>query len=116
MPVQEFIPEVWSPLILAGLRRNLVYGNCVNREYEGDIAEKGDKVNITTFVDPTIRGELLKRFPAVADNASRLILIELLRCSTSAATETGPAGNENGSPVTDAANIFCVIFSKDRDR
>jgi hypothetical protein len=53
----NFIPEIWSAQILETLRTRLVYGGpgVVNRDYEGDIAEAGDTVHITSFTDPTIR-------------------------------------------------------------
>jgi hypothetical protein len=55
--IDDFIPEIWSANILRALRTNLVYGgpSVVNRDYEGDIAQAGDTVHITSFGDPTIR-------------------------------------------------------------
>jgi hypothetical protein len=55
--LSNFIPEIWSAQILEGLRTRLVYGapSVVNRDYEGDIADAGDTVHITSFTDPTIR-------------------------------------------------------------
>jgi hypothetical protein len=53
---RNFIPEVWSPLILAALQKKLVYGSSMvtNQDYEGDIQERGDTVHITQFGDPTV--------------------------------------------------------------
>jgi len=55
--IDDFIPEVWTANILEALRTNLVYGGpgVINRDYEGDIAQAGDTVHITSFGDPTIR-------------------------------------------------------------
>src|SRR3990172_3808056 len=57
MAITNFQPEVWSPLILANLRSALVYGQdgLINRDYEGDIANAGDTVHITSFTDPAVR-------------------------------------------------------------
>lgn len=56
MTFRNFIPEVWSPIILASLQKKLVYGGpmVINQDYEGDIAERGDTVHITQFGDPSI--------------------------------------------------------------
>jgi len=55
MAIVQFVPEIWSPLILANLRNSLVYGGLCNRDYEGDIANAGDTVHITSFTDPAVR-------------------------------------------------------------
>jgi hypothetical protein len=53
---KNFIPEIWSPVILASLQKKLVYGSTLvtNDDYEGDIQERGDTVHITQFGDPTV--------------------------------------------------------------
>jgi hypothetical protein len=55
MAITQFVPEIWSPAILANLRNALVYGALCNRDYEGDIANAGDTVHITSFSDPAVR-------------------------------------------------------------
>jgi hypothetical protein len=52
--ISNFVPEIWSSEILVNLRNALVYGALCNRDYEGDIAEAGDTVHITSFGAPTI--------------------------------------------------------------
>lgn len=56
MAVDSFIPEVWAAEILTTLDEKHVFAQegIVNRDYEGEIAEKGDTVHITTLTDPTI--------------------------------------------------------------
>lgn len=56
MSLQNFIPEVWSSRLLVALRKALVYGSdmVINRDYEGEIAEKGDTVRISMIGDVTI--------------------------------------------------------------
>lgn len=59
MAITNFIPEVWAAAIAESLKKSLVYGNVSNRDYEGDIAQKGDTVHITGVQDLTI-GDYVK--------------------------------------------------------
>lgn len=54
--VDNFIPAIWSARILAALRPALVYASdlVANRDYEGEIAQAGDRVHINSVGDPTI--------------------------------------------------------------
>lgn len=54
--IDNFIPTVWSATILVALQKALVYAqaNIVNRDYEGEIREMGNTVNINSIGDPTI--------------------------------------------------------------
>ena len=56
MAISNFKPEVWSADLLVALEKSLVYGapGVVNRNYEGEIAQYGDTVNITSLADPTV--------------------------------------------------------------
>lgn len=56
MPVDTFIPEVWSATLLTALeeRHVLAQDGLVNRDYEGEIAQAGDTVHIGSLTDPTI--------------------------------------------------------------
>ncbi|MHB9003999.1 MAG: phage major capsid protein [Coriobacteriia bacterium] len=56
MAIDAFKPEVWSADLLVALEKSLVYGaaGVVNRSYEGEIAQFGDTVRITSLADPTI--------------------------------------------------------------
>ena len=54
MSIQRFRPEIWSANLLVALRKTLIYGDCVNRDYEGDISAAGDTVRITSIGRPTI--------------------------------------------------------------
>lgn len=56
MSITRFRPQIWSALLLAATETKLVYGNpaVVNRDYEGEIADAGDVVRITSVSDPTI--------------------------------------------------------------
>lgn len=56
MAITYFQPEIWSASLLSVLSKSLVYAGapCVNRDYEGDIANAGDTVHIVSVADPTI--------------------------------------------------------------
>jgi N4-gp56 family major capsid protein len=54
MSLQNFRPEIWSANLLVALRKELVYGAFINRDYEGEISEAGDTVRITSIGRPTI--------------------------------------------------------------
>jgi|SRR5581483_140607 len=54
MSVDTFKPEVWSAVLLASLKKKLVYGSLANSDYEGEISEYGDTVTINSVSRPTI--------------------------------------------------------------
>lgn len=49
-----FVPQIWSLKLNALLDKNCVMMQCVNRNYEGDIKNQGDKVKIITPANVTI--------------------------------------------------------------
>jgi len=49
-----FIPEIWSKKLNNMLEKNCVMLQCVNRNWEGDIKQQGDKVKIITPADVSI--------------------------------------------------------------
>lgn len=55
MSIATFIPTIWEARLLAHLDKALVYGNLVNRDYEGDIRQQGDTVKINQIADITVR-------------------------------------------------------------
>lgn len=54
MAITNFIPEIWSAQLLEPFYKTLVYGDIVNRDYEGEIADAGDTVRITSVGRPTV--------------------------------------------------------------
>jgi len=52
--IVNFRPEIWSANLLVATRKNLIFGNCINRDYEGEISAAGDTVRITSIGRPTI--------------------------------------------------------------
>lgn len=82
MTVNNFIPEVWSARVLANLHNNLVFANpgvTVNRDYEGEIAAKGDTVRITAIGSVTISDyskNTAISAPQVLDDAQSTLVID----------------------------------------
>lgn len=56
MSITNFRPEIWSAQLLVALRKALIYAGpgIVNRDYEGEIANAGDTVHITSISRPTV--------------------------------------------------------------
>lgn len=54
MSLNNFIPEIWSANVLAGLQKAHIAVSVANRSYEGEVKDKGDTVKINSFSDPTI--------------------------------------------------------------
>lgn len=52
----NFIPQVWAAKMLVSLKKSLVYAQpgIVNRDYEGEIRQRGDSVRIRSISRPTI--------------------------------------------------------------
>jgi hypothetical protein len=81
MSLATFIPEIWSKLLLASLKKSLVYAapGVVNRDYEGEIAEQGDTVTINSISRPTI-GTYVKGsttiVPEQLTSAQRKLLVD----------------------------------------
>lgn len=55
MSVAKFIPTIWSARLLEHLDKAHVYAALVNRDYEGEIRNFGDKVKINQIGDITIK-------------------------------------------------------------
>ena len=54
MAINTFFPTIWEARLLLHLDKSLVYGNLVNRDYEGDIRQAGDTVKINQIADITV--------------------------------------------------------------
>lgn len=55
--INNFIPKVWSVKILSALEKFHIFGSAevVNRDYEGEIKDKGSSVKINSVGDITIK-------------------------------------------------------------
>lgn len=49
-----FIPQIWSKKLSNMLEKNCVMMQCVNRNWEGEISQQGDKVKIITPADVSV--------------------------------------------------------------
>lgn len=77
--IDNFIPEIWSARLLQAFDTNLVYGNVVNRDYEGEIKDKGDTVRINSIGDITIHSGYTKNsaipdFELLAEDQQTLLI------------------------------------------
>ena len=54
MGLDTFVPALWSANALTPLYKSLVFGNAVNRDYEGEIRQYGDSVRINEIGDITV--------------------------------------------------------------
>lgn len=81
MALTNFIPSVWAASLLANLHKSLVYGQegVVNKDYEGDIREHGDRVKINNIGAVTIFDYVKNAdmpAPETLTDAQRELLIE----------------------------------------
>lgn len=77
MGLENFTPEMWSASLLVQLRKNHVFANLVNRDYEGDL-KYGNSVNISELGSVTV-GDYTKNGSVTwqnMDSASKALLID----------------------------------------
>lgn len=81
MPINNFIPQIWSAQLLVSLKKSLVYGQpgVVNRDYQGEISGFGDQVKINNIGSVTV-GDYTKNAnmadPEELTGAQRILTIE----------------------------------------
>jgi hypothetical protein len=81
LPLNNFIPSVWSARLLINLYKNLVYAQTgvINRDYEGEIAGAGDSVRITAIGAVTV-GDYTKNSnigdPETLNDAQVMLLVD----------------------------------------
>ena len=84
MAITNFIPEIWAAQLQSSLKKALVFGGSavVNRNYEGQIANSGDTVHITSITRPTI-APYVKNVTVIAPetltDATRALVIDQAR-------------------------------------
>lgn len=81
MAITEFIPEVWAAELLSSLKKAQVYAQAgvVNRNYEGEIAQSGDTVHITSISRPTVADyvkDVTVIAPETLTDAQRALVID----------------------------------------
>lgn len=75
MSIKNFVPTIWSARVLANLDKNLVFGSCVNRDYEGEIKEKGNTVKINRLGNITIKDYDGNNIAAPEDPTSEQVIL-----------------------------------------
>lgn len=81
MAITGFIPEIWSAQLLSSLKKATIFAGpgIVNRSYEGEIAEVGDSVRITSISRPSV-AEYVKNSttvtPETLTDAQRVLTID----------------------------------------
>lgn len=79
MSLTNFIPAVWSARLLQNLHTAHVFGQVVNRDYEGEITGYGDQVKINNVGAVTV-GDYTKNTnigdPETLTDAQRILLID----------------------------------------
>lgn len=82
MSISAFIPEIWSAALLDNLKKNLVFGGLCNRDYEGEIANAGDTVRITSISRPQVSDYVPNSTtinPSALFDAQRTLVIDQLK-------------------------------------
>jgi len=79
MAITNFIPQIWSARLLENLRKNLVFKNVVNTDYEGEIRNYGDTVKINS-IGPITVADYTKNTdinpPETLSDAQRMLVID----------------------------------------
>ncbi|MCM8901321.1 N4-gp56 family major capsid protein [Caldicoprobacter algeriensis] len=79
MAITNFIPQIWSARLLENLRKNLVFKNVVNTDYEGEIRNYGDTVKINS-IGPITVADYTKNTdinpPETLSDAQRTLVID----------------------------------------
>ncbi|MGN8049555.1 P22 phage major capsid protein family protein [Curtobacterium sp. 22159] len=81
MSINRFKPQIWSAKLLVALRNQLVYGGpqVVNHDYEGEIANAGDTVRITSIGRPSVKDYVpgvTKIDPEQLTDAQRTLVVD----------------------------------------
>ena len=78
MSVNNFIPEIWSKLILAALEKQLVFEDCCNKNYQGEIKGAGSKVHIggvgAITVSPYVKNSTEISYEDLTDSTQELTI------------------------------------------
>ncbi len=78
MSLNNFVPEVWGSEILRNLHRSTIFSQLCNRDYEGEIRQKGDTVRITAIGPVTVfdyvKDTDMAAAQGLSDNQSSLVI------------------------------------------
>ena len=75
MSVSNFIPVIWSAVILENLRKNLVYGGLCNRNYQGNVTA-GNTVKINSIGPVAVRSYVKSNTTDTLNDSTQNLLID----------------------------------------
>lgn len=114
MSYNNFIPTVWRENIERELERNMVFAEDCNRDYEGDVEEKGDSVRILGVGSPTVTTtndkNVVLKDPENVESTSTTLLIDTMSHFNYMVGDIDKAqsvGNVMGS-LSDEASLKCA--------
>ena len=79
MSIDAFIPQVWSARLLENLNDEHVYAALLNRDYEGEIKNKGDSVRINSIGRVTVASYTKNssiNAPETLDGAGQVLVVD----------------------------------------
>lgn len=108
MAVTNFQPEIWAAQLLSSLKKNLVAAgpSVVNRNYEGQIANAGDTVRITSISRPTVASYVKDSTtitPETLTDANRSLLIDQAKYFAFEVDDIDLRQSVNGGALMDEA-------------
>ena len=108
MAVTNFQPEIWAAQLLSSLKKNLVAAgpSVVNRNYEGQIANAGDTVRITSISRPTVASytkDSTTLTPETLTDANRSLLIDQAKYFAFEVDDIDLRQSVNGGALMDEA-------------
>lgn len=98
--VQSAIPQLWAKRLQVALRKILVYADCANTQYEGEIKEMGDSVRTQTVADIAI-GDYARNTPISAQTLTTTDLVFVV--------DQGKSFNFKWDDVDDAQSIKGIM-------
>lgn len=110
MAVTHFIPEIWSAQLLSSLKKSLVFAGpgVVNRNYEGEIANAGDTVRITSISRPTVASytkDSTTITPETLTDAARTLVIDQAKYFAFEVDDIDLRQAANGGALMDEAAV-----------
>jgi len=122
MAINNFIPEVWSAQLLDSLKKALVYAGpgVVNRDYEGEIAQAGDTVKITSISRPTVAPYVKNSTsitPETVTDAQRSLVIDQVKYFAFEVDDVDARQSKNGGALmTQAAQEAAYALADAADQ
>ncbi len=108
MAITNFQPEIWAAQLLVSLKKTLIAAGpgVVNRNYEGQIANSGDTVRITSISRPTVASytkDSTTITPETLTDANRSLLIDQAKYFAFEVDDIDRRQTANGGALMDEA-------------